>query len=124
MAKKLTIAGIDVGTTKICSCIGEVQESGIEVIGVGWSPSRGLKKGVVINLSETIRSVKESLVAAEEEAGKVVDSAFISVGGRCRLSAIISTLKPGCTKAVSSKPGLRQGPSRTVVDWALQMWMM
>ena len=87
MAKKLTVAGIDVGTTKICSCIAEISDSRIEVIGVGWSPSKGLKKGIVVNLSETIRSVKESLVSAEEEAGIVVDSAFISAGGRFLRSA-------------------------------------
>jgi len=87
MAKKRIVAGIDVGTTKICSCIAEISDSQVEVTGVGWSPSKGLKKGIVVNLSETIRSVRESLVAAEDEAGTVVESAFVSAGGRFLRSA-------------------------------------
>ncbi len=82
MAKKQITAGIDVGTTKICSCIAELTGERVEVLGTGWAPSRGLKKGMVVNLSETIRSIKESLERAESEANMVVDTAYVSVGGR------------------------------------------
>ncbi|UCF38243.1 MAG: cell division protein FtsA [Acidobacteriota bacterium] len=81
MAKKRLITGIDVGTTKICSAIAEVTESSIEVIGTGWSQSKGLKRGVVVNLSDTIASVRKSLEKAESAAKIVVESAFVSVGG-------------------------------------------
>ncbi len=83
MAKKKWIAaGVDVGTTKICSCIAELEDDRIQVIGTGWSPSKGLKKGVVVNLSETIKSLRQSLERAEEAANEAVESAFVSVGGR------------------------------------------
>ena len=49
---------------------------------------------------------------------------FINVGGRCLLSEIISTVKSSKVKLASNSPGFRHGPSRTVVDWALQIWMM
>ncbi len=82
MAKKQVTAGIDVGTTKICSCIADLSGDRVVVLGTGWAPSRGLKKGMVVNLSETFQSIKESLDRAESEANTVVDSAYVSVGGR------------------------------------------
>jgi cell division protein FtsA len=83
MAKKKWIAaGIDVGTTKICSCVAELEEDRIQVLGTGWASSKGLKKGVVVNLSETIKSLRHSLEKAEEAANEAIESAFVSVGGR------------------------------------------
>ena len=79
--KKQLLAGIDVGTTKICSICARVEDGKIEILGTGWAPSRGLKKGVVVNLSETIDSVKASLEEAEKQAQMVVQSAYVSVGG-------------------------------------------
>ncbi len=79
--KKQMLAGIDVGTTKICSICARVDDTKIEVLGTGWAPSRGLRKGVVVNLSETIDSVKASLEEAEKQAQMVVQSAYVSVGG-------------------------------------------
>jgi cell division protein FtsA len=81
MAKKRVVTGIDVGTTKVCSTIARVCEESLDVLGAGWSPSLGLRKGVVVNLTDSVRSVKRSLEMAEEEAGSVVESAFVSVGG-------------------------------------------
>ena len=79
--KKQLLAGIDVGTTKICSIFARVEDRKIEILGAGWAASRGLKKGVVVNLSETIDSVKASLEEAEKQAQMVVQSAYVSVGG-------------------------------------------
>lgn len=79
--KKRLLAGIDVGTTKICTVIAEVNDQQIEIRGSGLSPSRGLRKGVIVNLTETIESIKDSLEKAEEEAQSVVEAAFVSVGG-------------------------------------------
>lgn len=82
MAKKRKLlAGIDVGTTKICATIAELDDQTIEILGTGLSPSRGLSKGIVVNLSETIESVRESLEEAETRSDTVVESAFVSVGG-------------------------------------------
>src|SRR5690606_23136877 len=82
MAKKRRLlAGIDVGTTKICATIAELDDKNIEILGTGLSPSRGLSKGIVVNLSETIESVRDSLEQAEKQSDTVVESAFVSVGG-------------------------------------------
>lgn len=78
--KKWLIVGIDVGTTKICTAVARDRGARLEVLGSGWTPSRGLKKGVVVNLSETVKSVRYSLEEAEEEAQTVVESAYVSVG--------------------------------------------
>lgn len=79
--RKRTLAGIDVGTTKICSVIARIGKEGFRVSGVGVTPSSGLKKGIVVNLTETIESVKRSLDQAEQDAQVAVDSVFVSVGG-------------------------------------------
>jgi len=79
--KKWLIVGIDVGTTKICPAIGREKDSRVEVLGSGWTPSGGLRRGVVVNLSQTVASVRNSLEEAEEEAQSVVESAYVSVGG-------------------------------------------
>jgi cell division protein FtsA len=79
--KKKVITGIDVGTTKICSVCARVEDQKIEILGTGWAASRGLKKGIVVNLTETVDSVKASLEEAEKQAQIVVQSAYVSVGG-------------------------------------------
>jgi cell division protein FtsA len=79
--KKWTVAAIDVGTTKICSAIAVIEDARFEILGIGQSPSRGLRRGTVINLSETIESIKTSLEEAERQAGINVDSAWVSIGG-------------------------------------------
>ena len=48
--KDTLIVGLDIGTTKICAIVGNVTEEGIDIVGIGTSPSRGLRKGVVINI--------------------------------------------------------------------------
>ena len=79
--RKKTLVGVDVGTTKICSVIARIEQGGFRVSGVGVSPSTGLRKGVVVNLTETIESVRSSLDRAERDAHVGVDSVFVSVGG-------------------------------------------
>ncbi len=81
MRKKQLIAGIDVGTTKICSVIGRLQNGGLQLLGAGTHPSKGLKQGIVVNLSETIASIKTSLSLAEEVSEMEVDSAYVGIGG-------------------------------------------
>ncbi len=79
--RKRTLVGVDVGTTKVCSVIARIEKEKFRVSGVGFTPSVGLKKGVVVNLTETIESVKRSLDQAEQDAQVGVDSVFVSVGG-------------------------------------------
>ena len=56
--KKQLVAGIDVGTTKICSTCARTENNEIEILGTGWAPSRGLKKGIVVNVDKHQKSEK------------------------------------------------------------------
>lgn len=75
------VTGLDIGTTKICVIVAELTENGIEIIGCGTSPSRGLKKGVVVNIDVTVESIKKAVEAAEAMAGVSLDSAFVGIAG-------------------------------------------
>ncbi len=82
MSDERIIAGLDIGTTKICTVIGELASDGIlDIIGEGTVPSDGLRKGTVVNLERTISSVKESISMAESVAGVRVNKAFVGVAG-------------------------------------------
>jgi cell division protein FtsA len=83
MKKRGTITAIDVGTTKVCTIIANIEETGnIRVIGVGITPSTGMHKGLVVNLSEAGESIKKSVRKAELMSGHRVESAYIGVTGR------------------------------------------
>jgi len=85
-----TIVGIDVGTTKICTLVGEVYDDGqLRIIGVGVAPSRGLRKGVVVNVHEATEAITASVRKAERISGYQITSAFVGVGGG-HISAINS----------------------------------
>ena len=83
MKKRATLTSIDVGTTKVCTIISEVGEGGgIRVVGVGVTPSKGLHKGLVVNINEARESIRESVRIAEQSSGYKVESAYIGVTGR------------------------------------------
>ena len=72
MAKEDNLfVGLDIGTTKICAIVGEINhDTGeVEIVGVGTYPSYGLKRGVVVNIDNTIQSVKNAVEEAEHMAG-------------------------------------------------------
>lgn len=75
------IVGLDIGTTKICAIVGEVKEFGVDIIGLGSSPSRGLKKGVVINIDATVASIKRAIDEAELMAGCEIKSVYAGIAG-------------------------------------------
>ena len=76
-----TIVGIDVGTTKVCTLVGEATEHDLKIVGVGIAPTRGLKKGVVVNVVEAAAAIKASLEKAERSSGYEIARAFVSVTG-------------------------------------------
>jgi cell division protein FtsA len=82
LARKNTVTSIDVGTTKICTIIADQLETGLQVVGVGITPSNGLHKGVVVNISDAKESIRESVAKAEQTCGYKVDSAYVGVTGR------------------------------------------
>jgi cell division protein FtsA len=82
MPKNGYIVGIDVGTKKIAAIIGEIAEDRkIEIIGIGHSDSKGLRKGIVVNLDLTVEAIKKAQEEAELMAGVEIDSAFVAISG-------------------------------------------
>jgi len=76
------ITGLDVGTTKVCAIITELTSSRRRhIIGVGTSPSRGLRKGAVVNIESTVEAIKKAVGGAEAMAGVEVESVFVGVAG-------------------------------------------
>ncbi len=76
-----TIVGIDVGTTKICTLVGEATDNDLRIVGVGIAPARGLKKGVVVNVVDAASAIKTSIEKAERSSGYEIARAFVSVSG-------------------------------------------
>jgi cell division protein FtsA len=81
MGKKSLVVGLDIGTYKICAIVGELGDSGIEIIGVGTHPSHGLRKGVVIDIESTVNSIKRAVEEAEIMAGCEINSVFAGIAG-------------------------------------------
>ena len=82
MPKNGYIVGFDIGTKKIATIIGEITEDKkIEIIGIGHSDSKGLRKGIVVNLDLTVEALKKAQEEAELMAGVEIDSAFIGISG-------------------------------------------
>ena len=81
MAKSDLIVGLDLGTTKICAVVGELSPDGVDVVGIGTSPSTGLRKGVVVNIEQTVQSIKKALEEAEMMAGCEIRSVYAGIAG-------------------------------------------
>src|SRR3989454_959784 len=74
------IVGLDVGTTKICAVIGEpAAHGGLDVVGVGTAPSRGLRRGIVVNIDSTVEAIKAAVAEAEQMAGLEVAGVYAGV---------------------------------------------
>jgi cell division protein FtsA len=85
MAKQIernVIVGLDIGTSKVAAIVGEINENEeVEVIGIGSTPSKGLKKGVVINLESTVNSIQRAVEEAELMAGCEISSVYAGIAG-------------------------------------------
>jgi cell division protein FtsA len=75
------IVGLDIGTTKICAIVGNLTEDGIDIVGIGSSPSRGLRKGVVINIDSTVQSIRKAVEEAELMAGCEIKTVYAGIAG-------------------------------------------
>jgi cell division protein FtsA len=75
------VVGLDIGTTKICAVVSEFNEKDAEIIGVGTYPSVGLRKGVVVNIDNTVDSIQRAMEEAELMAGCEIGSVFIGIAG-------------------------------------------
>ena len=79
--KKL-IVGLDIGTSKIAAIVAEVKPNGgFEIIGMGGHPSKGLKKGVVVNIEATVSAIQRALEEAELMADCKISEVFTGIAG-------------------------------------------
>jgi len=76
------VVGLDIGTSKVVAIVGEISvENEVEVIGIGSHPSRGLKKGVVVNIESTVQSIQRAIEEAELMAGCEIHSVYAGIAG-------------------------------------------
>ncbi|WP_044406777.1 cell division protein FtsA [Thiomicrospira microaerophila] len=76
------VVGLDIGTSKIAAIVGKIKPNGdIEVLGMGTYPSRGLKKGVVVNIDSTVESIQRAIDEAERMSGYQAQSVYVGIAG-------------------------------------------
>ena len=79
---KRMIVGLDIGTSKVVAIVGEIGADGqIEIVGIGSNPSKGMKKGVVVNIESTVQSIQRAVEEAELMAGCQIHSVFVGIAG-------------------------------------------
>jgi len=79
--RRALVAGLDLGTSKTAVIVGEVSDRGVEVIGIGTAPARGLRKGVVAHVDSTVASIRKAVAEAEAMAGCEIRQVIASVAG-------------------------------------------
>jgi len=75
------VIGLDIGTTKICVVVAERTENGVDIVGIGTHPSRGLRKGVVVDIDATVSSIKHAVEEAELMADCEISSVYAGIAG-------------------------------------------
>src|SRR5258706_779964 len=84
MAKPKTseiIVGLDIGTTKIACIAGEITEDGVDIIGIGTAPSKGLRRGYGGNIDSTVASIQQAVDEAENMAGCEISTVYAAISG-------------------------------------------
>jgi cell division protein FtsA len=81
MATGDIIAGLDLGTTKVCAIVAEQTEDGLDIIGIGSVPSKGLKKGVVVNIESTVQAIRAAIEQAGTMAGVEINTVYAGIAG-------------------------------------------
>ncbi|MFC1850027.1 cell division protein FtsA [candidate division CSSED10-310 bacterium] len=83
MAKRNSfIIGLDIGTTKVCAVVGEILPDGrVDIVGIGNRPSKGLRKGVIINIDNTVRAIQDACKEAQHMSGVNIDTVVASIAG-------------------------------------------
>ena len=76
--EKRMIVGLDIGTSKVVAVVGEIDTDGtIDIVGIGSHPSKGLKKGVVVNIESTVNAIQRAVEEAELMAGCQIHSVYV-----------------------------------------------
>jgi cell division protein FtsA len=92
------VVGIDVGTTKVCTLVGKVEEDSIRILGSGVEPSEGIKKGVIVDLASASQAITKSVRKAEQTSGVEITGAMVSIAG-----AHVSSINSRGVTAVSDE---------------------
>lgn len=109
------VVGLDIGSGKVCTVVGELSEDDqIEIIGIGTVPSLGIKKGVIVDLEQATQSVKESIESAKRMAGIRINSAFVSITG----SHITSANSKGVIAISDKSPEITENDIGKVIEAA------
>ncbi len=81
-SEKRMLVGLDIGTSKVVAIVGEVSQDGtVDVVGIGSHRSRGLKKGVVVNIESTVQSIRRAVDEAEQMSGCQIHSVYTGIAG-------------------------------------------
>ncbi len=112
--KRDKVGAIDVGTTKVCTIMADIDNDGIRILGVGVVPSHGLHKGLVVSINEARESIKESVRLAEQMAGRKMESAYVGVTGR----HITAVNKTGAISITRNNQIVRPDDLKRVLDVA------
>ncbi len=75
------IVGLDIGTTKICAVVAEAGAVGVDIIGLGTHPSKGMRKGVVVDIDATVDSIRKAVDEAELMAGCEINACYAGIAG-------------------------------------------
>ena len=74
--------GLEIGTSKICVVVGESRPDGtVKILGVGQTPSRGVRKGEIVDFETAMKCVHEAVVDAEQKSDVMIRSVYVAVGG-------------------------------------------
>jgi cell division protein FtsA len=107
-----TVCGLDIGTTKTCTVVAVNGSTGLEIVGFGEAPSLGMRKGVVVDLDETIKSIEAATEKAERMAGIHFNEVFVGITG----DHIRSTNNRAVVAVSSDDREVTNGDVRRVID--------
>jgi cell division protein FtsA len=110
------VAALDLGTAKTCVVVGEVDERGIEVCGLGEAPSRGLRKGVIVHVESTVQAIRKAVAEAEAMARCEIRHVTASIGGAHIRGLSSHGWSPSERRGLAERPESRprRGPRRRV----------
>ena len=116
MVKKVKnlVAGIDIGSTKVACCLGTHEEGMTDILGYGLAPCSGLRRGIVVDIEETVSAISACLEEAERMSGVLVDNAFVGVGG----AHIASENSKGIVAALKADGEITEDDVKRVVEAA------
>lgn len=115
--EKDIVVGIDVGTSKICTMVGKITSKDVEIIGMGLVPSKGMRKGMVVDIEEIASCILDSVEKAEKDAKFEIESAVIGITG----NHIRSFNNRGTTIITGPKFEITESDKRRALDTALKI---